>query len=188
MVTRARADEMPSEPTPTISASRAIYLDFSSSLISGCFGRLLDCLDLFPFGFLPLVFLRFRGDEDFLVPGFLPVELGLAIGFGHILCFFSSAAAMAGGAMATFRLFRQEAGRPVLLLSIMTIVDECDEAFVGKISLRILRMIPDAWQAVGEEKIRRIASGDALSKQAGSLLATTFQPRKYEATARITDE
>ena len=110
---------MPSKPIPTISASRAMYLDFSLSLISCRFERLLDGLDLFAFGFRPLLFLRLRGDEDFLVPAFLDAA---AIGLGHILCCFSSAAAMVGGAMATFRLFLQDAGMLTLLLSIMLCV------------------------------------------------------------------
>jgi hypothetical protein len=75
---------------------------------------------LLAFGLRPLLFLRLRGDEDFLVPVFLDAA---AIGLGHILCCFSSAAAMVGGAMATFRLFLQhEADMLELLLSIMLCV------------------------------------------------------------------
>ena len=126
---------MPSEPIPTISASRAMYLDFSSSLISCCFERLLDCPRLLPVGFRSLLFLRLRGDEDFLVPVFLDAA---AIGLGHVLCCFSSAAAIVGGAMATFRLFLQEVGRLVLLLSIIlayvNMTDKYDGDFVGKIA------------------------------------------------------
>lgn len=113
-----------------------MYLDFSSSLmISCCFGRLLECLDLLAVGFRPLFLLRLREDEGFLVPVFLDAA---EIGLGHILCCFSSAAAMVGGAMATFRLLLQEVGRLVLLLSIMLVyvnmADKYAGDFVGKIA------------------------------------------------------
>ena len=113
-----------------------MYLDFSSSLmISCCFERLLECLDLLAVGFRPLLFLRLRGDEDCLVSDFLDAA---AIGWGHILCCFSSAAEMVGEAMATFRLLLQEVGRLVLLLSIMpayvNMTDKYAGDFVGKIA------------------------------------------------------